>query len=731
MAVFMCFAALIILAGLPAKKAEAAGSVTINSTNFPNPAFREVISDCFDTNEDGVLSAAEIANATELDVNDLNITSIKGIEYLTALEWLDFGCNKVETVDLSSNTKLTVLYCYDNQLTTLNVSKLTQLETLDCRINQLTALNVTNNTELNDLECSENDITSLNISNNLKLVYLECGYNNISTLDVSKHTELVYLDFNECQVKNINVSNCKKLEELYAYGNKLTSLNVSANTGLTSLNCGGNDITSLDISSNKKLLELDISATKISSLNLKNNTLLEYLFCIDTAMTSLDVSPCAKLENLECQYNKLTSLKLTYHPALCNLFAHWNTLTSINISGCKLLKEICQRGGSDGHYVMIDIGEIQVDEGVDLITTSAPAITAQPSDCTVAVGGTAKFTVAASGSNLKYQWYYRNSSSDSWKASTMACGKTSVFSFTAQESHNGHQYKCVVSNVYGSATTYTVWVTVGPKITTQPKNTSVVIGGTAKLTLAAEGTDLKYQWYYRNSSTDSWKASTMACGKTSVFSFTAQESHSGHQYFCKVTSKYGSTNSNTVTVTVNPKITTQPKNTGVVIGGTAKLTVAATGTNLKYQWYYRNSSTDSWKASTMACGKTAAFSFTAQESHSGHQYYCKVTSKYGYTNSNAVTVTVNPKITTQPKDTTVSKGATVKLTVAAKGTNLTYRWQYRNSSTDTWKNSTMACAKTSTFSFTAAASHSGHQYRCAVSNGKGTTYTKAATLTVK
>ena len=78
-----------------------------------------------------------------------------------------------------------------------------------------------------------------------------------------------------------------------------------------------------------------------------------HLFCIDTAMTSLDVSPCAKLENLECQYNKLTSLKLTYHPALCNLFAHWNTLTSINISGCKLLKEICQRGGSDGHYVMI------------------------------------------------------------------------------------------------------------------------------------------------------------------------------------------------------------------------------------------------------------------------------------------------------------------------------------------------------------------------------------------
>ena len=269
-----------------------------------------------------------------------------------------------------------------------------------------------------------------------------------------------------------------------------------------------------------------------------------------------------------------------------------------------------------------------------------PVITTQPVNSSVIIGNTAKFTVAASGTGLSYQWYYRNSSADTWKQSSADCGKTSTFTFTAQESHSGHQYKCVISNSYGSVTTNTVTVTVRPKITTQPKNVSVVIGNTAKFTVAATGTDLKYQWYYRNSSTDSWKASTMACAKTAAYSFTAQESHSGHQYYCKVTSKYGSTNSNTVTVTVNPKITTQPKSITTSAGKSVKFTVAAQGTNLKYQWYYRNSSSDTWKASTSASGKTAVFSFTAQKSHSGHQYYCKVTSKYGTTNSGTVTITV-------------------------------------------------------------------------------------------
>ena len=633
-------AAVVIMSGLPAKKAEAAGSVTINDTNFPDPVFQKAIKEKIDTDRNGVLSENEIENALELDVNGLKIYNLKGIEKLIFLEWLDFSNTEVETVDLSYNTNLLTVYCYHNQLTALDVSKLTKLEVLDCSENQLISLNVSRNTALLDLECYDNSLAILNVAANTNLIFLDCSYNNIISLDVTRNTKLEYLNFTECKVGTIKVGNCTKLEGLYACNAGLTSLNVSANTELKDLNCSINDISSLDLSANKKLTELDISSTKISSLSLKNNTLLERLYCLDTAMTTLDMSPCSKLEILECEYNNLTSLKLTYHPKLCYLIAFDNSLSSINISGCKILKQIYKQGGSDGHYVIEDTGEIEVDSTVNLITTSAPAVKTQPSDSKVSLGGTVKFTVSASGSSLKYQWYYRNSSTGAWEVSGASGNKTNTLTFTAKEAYSGRQYRCKVSNVYGSVYSSAATLTVVPKITTQPTNAKVSIGKTAKFTTAAEGTSLSYQWYYRTSSTDSWHKSSASGSTTATCSFTAKEAYSGRQYRCKVTGKYGSIYTKTVTLTVVPKITAQPKNVTVTEGKTAKFSVAAEGTDLTYQWYYRKSSTGDWYSSTSASGKSATYSCTGKASYNGRQYRCKVTSKYGSVYTNIVTLTV-------------------------------------------------------------------------------------------
>ena len=380
----------------------------------------------------------------------------------------------------------------------------------------------------------------------------------------------------------------------------------------------------------------------------------------DSSFTSLQgIEYFTSLEYLDCKRNSLTSLDISKNTKLETLICYGNNITGLDISNCPRLQFAYSQG--DCSYNKQD--------GLEWISRD-------------------------------YYWYNEEDNI---------------------EVHYLLEYDSVVSI---SDTT--------PTITSQPKDVLIAIDGTVKLTVAASGSELKYQWQYRNSSSDTWKNSTMACAKTNTFSFKAAESHSGHQYRCAVTS-YGSTVfTRTATVTVRPLITKQPAaSTTVPIDGTVKLTVAAKGTNLKYQWQYRNSSTDTWKNSTMACAKTATFSFTAAESHSGHQYRCVVSNSKGTVYTNAATVTVRPLITKQPQSVTVTKGTVVKLTVAAKGTNLKYQWQYRNSSTDTWKNSTMACAKTNTFTFTAAASHSGHQYRCAVSNGKGTTYTLTATLTVK
>ncbi len=364
------------------------------------------------------------------------------------------------------------------------------------------------------------------------------------------------------------------------------------------------------------------------------------------------------------------------------------------------------------------------------VNAAAPTIKTQPKSVTVSVGNTAKFTVEATGSNLTYQWQYRNSSSDSWKNSTMACAKTTTFSFTATESHSGHQYRCAVSS--GSSTTYTssATVTVVPKITTQPADASVAVDGAVKFTMAAKGANLKYQWYYRNSPTDSWKKSTMACAKTTTFTFTAAESHSGHQYICEVSNGNGKVYTKRVTLTVRPLITKQPANVTISVDGTVNMTVSAKGTNLTYQWQYRNSSSDSWKNSTMACAKTSTFTFTAAESHSGHQYRCGVSNGKGTTYTKEATVTVVPKITSQPVSQEVAEGQKAVFKVSAKGSNLKYQWYYRNSASDAWNKCTGTGYNTNTFSFVANPGHSGHQYRCEISNSNGKVYTNAVTVTV-
>ena len=86
---------------------------------------------------------------TFLDVDNLNIADLTGIEAFTALTYLICYQNQLTSLNLSQNTALTTLYCWDNQLTSLDVSQNTALTTLHCGYNQLTSLDVRNGNNTN------------------------------------------------------------------------------------------------------------------------------------------------------------------------------------------------------------------------------------------------------------------------------------------------------------------------------------------------------------------------------------------------------------------------------------------------------------------------------------------------------------------------------------------------------------------------------------------------------
>jgi hypothetical protein len=94
----------------------------------------------------------------------------------------------------------------------------------------------------------------------------------------------------------------------------------------------------------------------------------------------------------------------------------------------------------------------------------------------------------------------------------------------------------------------------------------------------------------------------------------------------------------------------------------------------------------------------------------------------------ALTTTSAPVITTSIQNQTVAPGAPVTFTAAATSTpSPTVQWQ-RTDNSGTFAN--ISGATSATYSFTAAATDAGHQYRAVFSNGVGTA-TTTATLTVQ
>jgi hypothetical protein len=121
-----------------------------------------------------------------------------------------------------------------------------------------------------------------------------------------------------------------------------------------------------------------------------------------------------------------------------------------------------------------------------------PTIVTQPANQTVLAGGTASFSVAATGSlPLSYFWSLNG---------TFIPGATNA-SYTTnnvQLSGSGSQFSCLVSNAYGTTNSQVATLTVAypPAITIPPANQTVAVGGTVNLSVTANGlAPLAYQWF--------------------------------------------------------------------------------------------------------------------------------------------------------------------------------------------------------------------------------------------
>ena len=124
------------------------------------------------------------------------------------------------------------------------------------------------------------------------------------------------------------------------------------------------------------------------------------------------------------------------------------------------------------------------------------------------MGGTASFTVAASGDRVAYQWQCSTDDGETW--SNVNGSTSTTLNIPTQASVNGNLYRCIAKDYMGHvATSQAGRLTVTSSVVTysefdpeftlinEPDDYYGRPGDTATFIVEAEGANLSYQWLCR------------------------------------------------------------------------------------------------------------------------------------------------------------------------------------------------------------------------------------------
>ncbi|MBR5701688.1 MAG: hypothetical protein IKX47_04420 [Oscillospiraceae bacterium] len=751
--------------------AKAAGSVTIDSTNFPDTTFRNYISDVFD-NGDGVLSAAEIAAVTTITVSNMDITTLKGIEYFTALKDLRCVHTKLTTLTLSKNTALEELRAYYNyQLTNVTVSGLsalsyldvedctalktlacsrcalndlcidgcTALTSLECGNNQLTELDVSDCTALTALRCYSNRLTSLDVSKNTALDILYCQSNPLTELDLTKNTALEYLAIGSSEITSIDLSNNYLMKNMTCISSKLTELDVSKSSNLeslsvenslnlTELRCYECALKTLNVSGCTALTYLDCEDNYLTSLNVRSCTALETLFCRGNKLTELDVEDMESLNDLRCIGNPLegvyccntalTSLNVSDCSNLINLYCQCCQINYLNVSGCTALKElVCY----ENRLTSLDLKDCTELTYLEAERNQLSSLNLTNNMALVYLNvaeNQLKTLDVADHSSLKYLYVSDNLLLTELNANR--CGLTSldVTGCTALESlYCGDCWleSLDISDCAALKKLNCYYNTMMELDVSSCKGLTWLDCAANYITSLDISACANLVDVYLNTEPDP---------PYDFHGFQVLDYHNEDRFL--------SVNDDTKVITDDPPVISSVKANKTSANAGEKITWTAYA-NAGYGdlQYYFILYKDGTKLKTRSYSTKNTYSYTPTEAGT---YKVKVYVKDSagrkvYKTSKGVTVTAvaAPVITTQPKAQTAAAGATATFKVVASGTGLTYQWQYSKDGTN-WTNKTGATS--ASYTVTAKASYNGLYYRCKVSNAGGSVYSNKAKLTV-
>jgi sugar lactone lactonase YvrE len=375
-------------------------------------------------------------------------------------------------------------------------------------------------------------------------------------------------------------------------------------------------------------------------------------------------------------------------------------------------------------------------DAATLTVLGPPETTLQPASKTVAVGGTATFTAAASANpHATWQWQSMSIRAASFTNLVGQTSPTLTLSNVAP-TDTSTRYRVIVSNTLGRtiSTVATLQVDVAPQVTANPTDQQGSAGGTVEFTAAASGAPApKVQWQVSADGGTTFETIRGATGLT--LRLVVRVTDNGDQYRADFTNPLGtvSTNSARLTVTGPPVVTIQPKNQTVGVGDGATFTVGvAANPAATVQWQVKPEGASGF---TDLSGQTSpALQLTNLSlTNSGALYRAVITNALGSATTAAavLVVTDKPVVNAEPARQVVAAGGTATFTAAAVGSSpISVQWEVKARGAASFTNIVGATSNVLTLAG-ARLTDSGDLYRAVFTNAAGTATTSAAALVVE
>ena len=254
---------------------------TINETSFPDETFRTyVASTSVDGNQDGILTETEATKLTKIDMSGKGVTSLKGIEYFTAITTLYCYTNQLTSLDVSKNTALKTFYFYGNQI------KSTAMEALIASLPTVSSgtirvINVDDENEGN--VCTESQVSTMKEKGWSSVKY--CVGNSWQDytgvlpikIDETNFPDANFRAFVASSSVDTNTDGILTSKEIgyistiNVAGKEVSNLQgIEFFTSLKSLDCSNNRITTLDLSRNSSVNQVTCHQNQISGENLNS-----------------------------------------------------------------------------------------------------------------------------------------------------------------------------------------------------------------------------------------------------------------------------------------------------------------------------------------------------------------------------------------------------------------------------------------------------------------------------